>query len=266
MATDTILHISDMHIMPHAGDKMLGVDTEYTFHRVLEAAFTRTPKIDLILVTGDLTQDPFEDCYHRIEQKLQTLKTPTLCLPGNHDDEEMMLRVLNAGWVSCRKQVILDNWQIIALNSRIPGEPGGRLKTEELKFLEDCLQEQPDRYALIAVHHHCRPIDSPWLDGMMIENSREFLDILKRYPMVKAVACGHIHQVFDKTVDSIRLFSVPSTCFQFEPESADFSVVQTPPGYRIIQLHQNGMLDTDIYRLAEKLTGIQTHKNPYQDH
>jgi Icc protein len=248
----TLLQISDLHLLPHPGEKMYGVDTEDSFHRVLEYALAAHPEIDLILVTGDLTQEPCLGSYRRIAEKLQASGIPCICLPGNHDDPALMQNALNGGRVSCDKQAFLDNWQIIALNSLIPGKPGGRLDKRELRFLEDCLRTCPDRYALVAVHHHCQKTGSLWMDTMMIENSAEFFDVLRRYPTVRAVTCGHVHQVMDRQAGEVRLFSAPSTCFQFEPDSLEFSLDDTKPGYRIIRLYQDGSLETAIYRLPEK--------------
>lgn len=236
---------------------MLGIDTEYYFHQVLDHAIAANPDIDLILVTGDLTQDPFAESYRRIERKLQSYGLPCVCLPGNHDDDALMRSAFNIGNVSCNKQTFLGNWQIIALNSQIPGQPGGRLEKQELDFLEDCLYAASDRHALIAVHHHCQTIESPWLDKIMLENGEEFLAVLSRYPAVKAVTCGHIHQVIDQKANAIRLVSAPSTCFQFEPKSLEFSVVDTAPGYRMFHLYRDGGLETQVYRLPGALRGLQ---------
>jgi len=263
MPAHTLLQISDLHLLPHVGETMLGIDTEYYFHRILDHAFKTHPKIDLVLVTGDLTQEPNLDSYRRIAQKLQTYDTPCICLPGNHDDLAQMQSTLTVGQISCNKQTVIGNWQIIALNSQIPGKPGGRLDKQELEFLEDCLRACPDRHALIAVHHHCLTIASPWLDAMMIENSEEFFAVLRRHPEVKAVTCGHIHQVMDRQIEAIRIFSAPSTCFQFEPESLAFSVVDTAPGYRMIELYPDGGLETTVHRLQGTLGGLRPNADPY---
>jgi Icc protein len=247
-----VLQISDLHLLPRPGDTMYGMDTEDSFHRVLEFALAAHPKIDLILVTGDLTQEPCLDSYRRIAEKLQASGISCICLPGNHDDPGLMQSALNGGRISCDKQAFLDNWQIIALNSLIPGKPGGRLDKQELRFLEDCLLAYPERYALVAVHHHCQKTGSLWMDTMMIENSGELLAALRRYPKVRAVTCGHVHQVMERQSDGIRLFSAPSTCFQFEPDSLEFRLDNTKPGYRIIYLDQDGGLETAVYRLPEK--------------
>lgn len=259
----TILHITDLHMMPRPGETLLGVDTESTFHAVLSKALTEYNKIDLILVTGDLAQEPSPSSYQKIRAKLETCDIPCVCLPGNHDDYEQMLECLNSGHISCRKQLLLKNWQIICLNSQIPDSPGGHLSHSELGFLEDCLQQYPDNPALVAVHHHCRKINSEWMDTMMIDNGRELISAATKHPNVKAIIYGHIHQEMEQKAGSIRIMGTPSTCFQFKPESKIFSIDDTAPGYRIIELHADGRIESKITRLAEKLTGLETHSDRY---
>lgn len=259
----SILQISDSHIPPGPGDTLLGIDTEYYFRAVLEQAFASAPPFDLILFTGDLAQNPGRSNYQRILNTLEAFKTPCVCLPGNHDDYELMQQVLNTELVNCRKQVFLGNWQIISLNSQIPGAPEGRLSSQELAFLEQCLSTHTDHYALIAMHHHCLSINSPWMDTMMTENAPELFAIINQYPQVKAVTFGHIHQAIELEAGSVRVWGTPSTCFQFEPESKQLTVVDTPPGYRLIQLFADGLLKSEVQRLPKPLTGLQTDTQGY---
>jgi len=259
----SILQISDSHILPAPEDTLLGINTEHYFHACLEQAFASNQHFDLILLTGDLAQHPCKASYQRILNILEAYKIPCVCLPGNHDDYELMQQVLNTNEVNCRKQVLFENWQLINLNSQIPGSPGGRLSTEELSFLENCLSSNPDYHALIAVHHHCRETNSIWMDTMMIENSRELFALINKYPQVKAITCGHIHQVMDITAESVRVLGTPSTCFQFVPESTEFSVDNTAPGYRLIALYADGQIKSEIVRLPGQLNELQTDTHSY---
>lgn len=259
----TLLQITDLHVLPQPGERMLGIDTEETFHTVLEMALAENKAIDLILVTGDLAQHPCPSSYQRIQAKLESLKIPTLCLPGNHDDYELMRQSLNFGFVSCRKQVFLKNWHIVCLNSQVPGAPGGHLSVDELSFLEGCLKENLKYPTVIAVHHHCLKTGSIWMDAMMIDNCDELFSIVMKYPAVKAVICGHIHQELDRRAKSVQIWGTPSTCFQFMPESRQFSVDDAAPGYRLIKLYADGWITSKVSRLAEKLTGLQTNSDNY---
>jgi Icc protein len=259
----SIVQLTDLHILPNAGDKLLGIDTEYYFHAVLEQAFAEQPHFDLLLLTGDLAQHPCLSSYQRILNSLAAYNIRCVCLPGNHDDYALMQQAFNTDRVNCTKQLLWNNWQLISLNSQIPGEPGGRLSNEELLFLEDCLTAKPNHHALIAVHHHCLPTRSVWMDTMMIENSPTLLRLIRSYPAVKAVTCGHIHQAMDITTDSVRIMGTPSTCFQFKPESTEFSVDSTAPGYRTIQLYADGRIESGLNYLPGRLTGLQTGQHGY---
>lgn len=258
-----ILQISDLHVLPAATDTLLGVNTEYYFRQVLDVAHAEHGPFDLILVTGDLAQDPCRAAYQRIRQHLEAYRTMALCLPGNHDDFPLMQAILNDGLVSCQKQLLLKNWHIICLNSQKPGSPAGDLPAEELAFLESSLVARPEVPALIAVHHHCLASGCDWLDTMQIENSEALLELLGRHSQVKVLTYGHVHKQVDTSYGGIGIFSAPSTCFQFELNSTEFSVEDSPPGYRVFELAADGSFSTGCYRIAEPLKGLTKDVHSY---
>ena len=259
-----LLQITDMHILRDYDAAFLGVATEHYFHSVLELALSQHPSSDLILLSGDLSQDPCSAGYKRILQRITATQIPCVCLPGNHDDYELMQQVFNTSLVSCRKQLLLSNWQLISLNSQIPGSPKGQLSPQELQFLEACLVARPHHHALIAVHHHCVATQSAWLDTMIIENQQDLWSLIARYPQVKVITTGHIHQEVDCIVNNVRVLGTPSTCFQFKPKSDEFSLDDScSPGYRVITLKDDGTIDTRVTRIPEVLQGLQMDSQGY---
>ncbi|GAB6141151.1 3',5'-cyclic-AMP phosphodiesterase [Methylosoma difficile] len=252
----SILQISDLHILAKPEESLQGVNTAYYFQAVLRQAFAELRDVDLLLLTGDLTQYGSLTGYQFILEVLEAYQIPALCLPGNHDYADFMGQVFSGGLVSCEKQRLFGDWQLICLNSQIPGEDCGIIEAEELQFLEACLQAYPEHHALIAVHHPCFKTQSAWLDTMIIKNSQEMLAVVGKYPQVKAVTCGHIHQEMDMPLNGIRLLGTPSTCFQFKPESMTFALDDAMPGYRHLQLFADGRIETSVSRLPGKLTGL----------
>lgn len=248
----TVLQVTDLHYLPNPGEQMYDTDTEYYFRFVLQHALKSHPRIDLILVTGDLTQIPSSSCYQRIFKELKKTKIPCICLPGNHDDWRLMNNLLNSDNVSCNKQASLGNWKVICLNSQKPGTDGGLLAESELSFLDQELSKHTEKHSLIAVHHNCLPTGSVWMDTMTIENSKELLTILKRHPQVKAVIHGHTHQEQEFKIDNLKILSTPSSCFQFKPKSKNFVLDDTLPGYRCLYLHPQGKITTEVVRVAVK--------------
>ena len=92
---------------------------------------------------------------------------------------------------------------------------------------------------------------------MMIKNAQALFDLIKHYPNVKTIINGHIHQAMDVQMNAVKVMTTPSTCFQFKPQSEHFSLDDTSPGYRWINLCNNGSINSDIVRLPEQLKGLQ---------
>ncbi|XSG83972.1 MAG: 3',5'-cyclic-AMP phosphodiesterase [Methylohalobius sp. ZOD2] len=245
-----LLQISDSHLLEHPRQTLMGVNTERSFREVL-IRFQNTEEWppDLILVTGDLVQDPFPGAYERLFDYLENLEIPWACLPGNHDDPAMMARIMCRKEQHCAGRILSRSWQIICLNSHRYDSHGGHLSPKELEYLTGCLEETPDLFTLIALHHPPLSVGSTWMDTMRLDNGPELLDCLARFPNVKGVIFGHVHQVFESEYRSIRLWSTPSTCFQFQPKSETFALDVEAAGWRWLELYPNGQIHTWVKRL-----------------
>ncbi len=242
----TLLQLSDCHFLERPGDTLMGVDTERSFRRVL-SSLHRHPDwpADLILLTGDLVQKPSTAAYERLLSHLKTIDVPWVCLPGNHDDPALMRAILCRTEAHCSNRILAGRWQILCLDSKRPGSHGGHLAPQELAFLDQALR-RTHRPTLVALHHPPMPVGSAWMDTMQLDNSKALFAVLARYPHVKGIVFGHIHQVFHTTHHGIPLWSAPSTCFQFKPHSTDFALDERPPGWRWLTLHPGGRIETQV--------------------
>jgi Icc protein len=263
-ALTSILHVTDLHLFPHKNRTLLGVDTEYYFKEVLENAYQRYGKFDLILVSGDLAQEACIESYTRLRDILLSYKTATVCLPGNHDDYTLMKQVFNQEKLNCHKQTFFKNWQLICLNSQKINQPGGAFSEEELTFLKTSLAQNKQKHIIISAHHHCVLSGSKWMDTMVIENRAEFFDCLAPYPEIKLIVTGHVHQVLDVQKQGIRVMSTPATCFQFKPTCEKFTLdTLLAPAYRVLQLAADGGIETKVHYLPEKPKVLKTIKDGY---
>lgn len=87
------------------------------------------------------------------------------------------------------------------------------------------------------------------MDQISLRNPDHLFAVLDRYPQVKVVLFGHIHQEFALTRAGIEYLGCPSTCVQFKPSQPDFALDQQPPGFRLLTLHPDGQFDTAIKRV-----------------
>jgi Icc protein len=65
------------------------------------------------------------------------------------------------------------------------------------------------------------------------------------------VLFGHVHQEVDSEFQGLRLLSSPSTCIQFTPGADAFTLEASAPGYRWLELRDDGTLETGVRRTAE---------------
>ncbi len=258
-----IIQITDFHLLADPERAMMGINTEQSFLAVLEHAWQDSEGIALFLMTGDLVQEPSISTYQRLKEHLNRLPVACYCLPGNHDVPELIRQSFAKGNIYFNSQILLDGWQLICLDSTLPGDAGGYLTETQLELLEFKLAEQPERHAIVCLHHSPLPTGSDWLDTMKLSNAEDFFALIDKFPQVKGIVYGHIHQAMDVQFQGLRLLGCPSTCFQFKPDSEDFALDRLPQGYRWIELHPDGRITTDVVRLDSVPLGLDVASSGY---
>jgi Icc protein len=244
-----LLQITDTHLFSDRNKDLLGIKTVQSFEAVIEHAAKYSSECQAVLSTGDLSQDHSAQSYIDFTKHIKKLAMPCYCLPGNHDQQSVMLPSLLQQGLTQVSQVISDYWQIIMLGSQVEGVAHGELAEQQLDFLQQALNEYPDKYALVCLHHHVLPVGSQWLDQHILKNSPLFLELISSFKNVCAVLSGHVHQTGDTLHNGIRFLTTPSTCVQFKPNSDDFSLDQKAPGYRYLSLNKGGDISTHVERI-----------------
>lgn len=242
-----VVQITDLHIFANLHDEFDGINTYQSLNSVLQLIKTQHPDFDLMIVTGDLVQDPVPAAYENMQKLLSEIRQPFYFLPGNHDDPELMQKLFRDSYT---RQINLNEWVIINLNSYKPETHSGYLNTEELKHLSKCLENTRDANVLVCLHHHPVSVHSQWMDSMMLENPEDLFHILDRYDHIKGIVWGHIHQEFSTTRKNTLLLGTPSTCAQFQPHAAKFTIDTMQPGYRWLKLKADGNIETGVERLS----------------
>ncbi len=245
-----ILQVTDTHLYADPEGCLLGLNTLNSLDAVLELTQRQLGPVDLVLATGDLVHDASASGYSRLRERLSGLNAPVYCLPGNHDLPNAMREHLVGGPVQMLPWVLRGDWLLVFLDSTIPEEDGGHLRSEELDRLAAILQRYPKQHSLICLHHHPLAAGSRWMDSMTVDNADQLLAIVERHPQVRGLLWGHIHQEFDRTRQGVRFLGSPSTCIQFTPNKHGFGVDSTPPGYRWLALQPDGQIQTGVERLA----------------
>ncbi|WP_239017275.1 3',5'-cyclic-AMP phosphodiesterase [Seongchinamella sediminis] len=247
-----LLQLTDTHLCAEAGGTLLDMDTDRSLQLVIDRALRERGTPDVLLCTGDLSDGGFRSAYQRLEGYLQKIAAPSFWLPGNHDDRAEMLAAVSDK-VCLPGEIRAGQWQLIMLDSQIPGEVGGRLGETELQRLAAALEagRQDGLHALVCLHHQPVAVGSAWIDQQMVADAAQFWQLLDSYASVKGVLWGHVHQQIDRQRGSVALMASPSTCVQFAPGSTNFKADDKPPGYRWLELYANGRIETGVSRVTD---------------
>jgi Icc protein len=258
-----VLQITDTHLFGDENGRLAGMDTDASSLEVIERVLGEFLPVDLILATGDIAHHGFEQAYRRFKQRFEQLGAPTLVIPGNHDQPRLLKQIMQGGRVQARDHFLLGNWSFIMLDSTVSGTNGGHLSAHELELLERRLREHPDRHAMVCLHHHPVSMQCDWIDSIGVDNGDEFFALIDRFPQVRSVVWGHVHQEFSSERNGVRLFASPSTCIQFKPRQRDFALDDVPPGFRWFELYPDGRIETAVERIAVGSRGVDLGTNGY---
>lgn len=253
-----IIQISDCHLFANTEQTLLSVNTYESLTTITQSIQMLHPKAECIIASGDISQDDSKKSYEHFIALTKKLNVPVYAVPGNHDDILMMKNLFP------QKQLILKSWQIILLNSQKSKFVEGYLDSEELDFLEMALASHPELSCIIFFHHYPVKIGSQWLDNIGLSNKEKFWKCINTFSNVKAVFFGHAHQEFVGKMHEIPCYGAPSTCFQFKKNHATFALENIPPGFRWIDLYDDGTLKTDVQRIKHYIGVFEKDATGYE--
>jgi Icc protein len=250
-----VAQITDTHILAagniyHSPHRAIPLDAEPGWSRIDTAACLAravaelnalTPRPDVTVVTGDLTDHGGAEEYANLRTLLAPLAMPVYLILGNHDSREGLRAAFRgdgylpqAGFL----HYAVDGYElrIVALDTHIPGEHAGLLCAERLAWLDRTLAAAPDQPTLVMMHHPPFATGIAHMDRHALKNPGEFAQIVRRHPQIERILCGHLHRTIDHRFAGTVAGTAPSTAHQLvldiDPGApAEFTF--EPPGYQL---------------------------------
>jgi len=191
----TIAHISDLHF-----GRIVHPD-------VVEALVTDLNEggIDLVALSGDLTQRARVSEYEAARAMLDALEPPLLAVAGNHDVYPWWrpLKRLRTPLERYKRYVTGDlspafetnEVAVLGLTSAHGATiKGGRFRTADRDALRDYFRGVPaDRFKVLVVHHQLHPTAiGPVSPHPVVRQAQKTLDVATGMG-VDLVLCGHLH-------------------------------------------------------------------------
>lgn len=238
-----LAHLTDLHLFQDREQRLAGMRTWDTFERVMDLVDGQAGAPDFLILTGDIAQDEALDTYRMLRERLGHHLPRCRLVPGNHDNRDRLREVFPELFAAPHEYLTFSlsagGWQIIGLDSQVPGEVGGHVDNAQIAWLDAEIRAARDRPVILFIHHPPVPINVHWLDVIGLDESAGLVNLIHSTPRIRVVCAGHVHQEFAGYIGTTPLYTTPSSCVQFSAR-AEREFDTRMAGYRLIELDAQG--------------------------
>ena len=181
-----IVHISDLHVSKADFDEDIFMKA---------AAEINELQPDMIILTGDLTNNGYYVEFEQATRYLSMFEAPLFAVPGNHDSRNLGYQsfeelVGERSW----KLTLGDEFTVIGLDSSSPDESRGHIGKPQHMWLEHQLDKCviEDKFSIVALHHHVIPIPQTGRERNVLSDAGDILKTLTTHE-VDLILSGHKH-------------------------------------------------------------------------
>lgn len=226
MSALRILHLSDTHFSGDGGRHYGVVDTAEHLHRAL--SHVGHLLFDLVVVSGDVSEDGTEESYRRIHAQLtpwaKARGARIVYAMGNHDRRESFRAVLGSGQPGAdthepsgseldravASASVQDGWRIVVLDSSVPGAGYGTLEPAQKLFLRETLAIPAEHGTVVVIHHPPVAAQTDLSQALALDeaDAADLIDIV-RGSDVRVILSGHYHVPITEFVDGVPVTVAP---------------------------------------------------------
>jgi 3',5'-cyclic AMP phosphodiesterase CpdA len=239
-----LAQISDLHIKRPGALAYRRVDTAAYLRRCVERLNTFVPRLDAVVVTGDLVDMGTVIEYETLKSLLAPLAMPVYLLVGNHDERTALRQVfgdhpyLHTGGAFVHYAVDLGPLHLVALDSQTPQQSGGQLCEARLTWLEAQLAAARGKPVVLALHHPPFVSGIDHMDRQRLDapSAQRLAAIVSRYPNVERVICGHVHRPIFTRFGGTVASAIPAPAHQVAldlRENAPSAFRLEPPAFAV---------------------------------
>lgn len=237
-----IAHLSD----PHVDARPITLSRL----RQVIAAVRELPRVDAVVVTGDIADGGLASEYQAVMAELAGLPL-TIVTTGNH----CLKAAFEANVGPRNSQLDVGDLRIVGLDTALDGRDEGLLDDATLSFARQAIDSAPGA-VLLACHHPPVDIGHPIIDATKLSNPDALAGLIASSPAVVGVLTGHVHTPHVTEFAGVPLIGasgIVSTLRINEPErlSADGAA---PPGFAVHSV-SGGRLATRFVALTPAVIG-----------
>ena len=264
-----ILHMSDLHYrntypkVDGSYKSFLPQMTSPGIFLEMTSAIVVHEQVDLIIISGDLTDDGDVDDYRELKRLFKQYfgHIPHIIGLGNHDNHHVFYEVFEYDKYAKNNEthfnhvVDYQDLRIVIFDNTYNSSPNGSFAPSQLSWLKSTLEASQSSRILLVMHHHLLDLHH---QVPAIEISDEFKQMIENSSII-GIICGHTHHAYEGLFMNKPYALAPSLSFRGVAEKETGHVrFEEFPGYQIIEIdgkdisfHNHYLLDQP--RLLGKL-------------
>jgi 3',5'-cyclic-AMP phosphodiesterase len=196
-----IAHLSDFHLFLQPPDTpLIRRDIVDVLRRVVADVAAFAPALDVVALTGDLTNCGTEAEYALLRDLLAPIKARILAIPGNHDLTGTFRHAFGDilpfdldGFA--QYEVVHGGTRFLALDTSTENAVDGRLCAKRLAWLEAKLARPFAGQTTILMHHPPNRSGLAYFDHIgLVEGAQALGRTIAPHRGKVNILCGHIHR------------------------------------------------------------------------
>jgi Icc protein len=159
---------------------------------------------DIILVTGDLTENGLISEFKLAQKELKKLKADKIVyLSGNHDYRSTGY-LLFKEYFPFTQVTETDEAVIVVVSSARPDRDDGEIGNRQNLWLEKTLEKYKNKTRIVAIHHHVVPVPDTGADQITVVDAGDALRSLTK-SKANLVLCGHRHRPWKWKIEDMQV-------------------------------------------------------------
>ncbi|HWA80858.1 MAG TPA: phosphodiesterase [Acetobacteraceae bacterium] len=247
-----LAQLTDLHVCPVGVAANRVVETNTLVERAFRMVSRMRPAPDAVILSGDLAENGLMEEYEVLVGLIERyLSCPVYAVPGNHDRRENFRRALghlpgvtvDPGFV--QYAIETHPVRLVMLDTLVPGGGYGRLRPEQLDWLDRTLAEEGRKPTIIAMHHPPFDCGIAHMDRIKLEDAEAFAAIIARHPQVRRILCGHVHRPVTTHVAQAIASIAPSVAHQVALDldpAGPSAFVMEPPAFQVHRINAAGAI------------------------
>ncbi|MDA9734632.1 metallophosphoesterase [SAR116 cluster bacterium] len=217
----SIAQISDTHLLcpSKASETDIVKQRIENLKRCVDSINNLDPQPDIVIHTGDVTQNGKVEEYKIADTILKKLKQRIFFTPGNRDNKPNLRKIFTQSLSEKTDKefyiysIEFKGFKLISMDSFCCNSNKGELTSSKIKLLSNELFQSRRLPTAIFMHHPPYNVsDNKFerIEYVDIEEVKKFHYFLKNKSNIVALFCGHIHKNFESNIGHIKTFTMPS--------------------------------------------------------